>query len=279
MGSHSEWTLLDCFVQTAPFINQLTMGDCAVAVCDREKMLAYVPGRALDHKIRVGDLVKTGSVVEAALTSGKRVLRRVGREVYGIPYVGIGIPVFAPGGKLLGAVSFNESLERQETLQEMADTMFATIHQVASSTEGISAQAQELAAIGEHLQSLDNRLGQSVDDSGGMIRVMQKVAAQTNLLGLNASIEAARVGEKGKGFGVVADEIRKLSESSVRALKEVEMIIGQLNKAKGELEKEIGVIGKISLKQASSVQEMTAAMEEVDAMARSLKEYAENLLK
>lgn len=112
-----------------------------------------------------------------------------------------------------------------------------------------------------------------------MIKVMQKVSSQTNLLGLNASIEAARVGEKGKGFGVVADEIRKLAESSARSLKEIEATLGALNTANGGLRMEIERITQISAVQVGSAQNVLGAVQEINAMAESLLKYAESLLK
>lgn len=273
----SSDSLLKSFVDIAPFINSLTMSDCAVAVCDTEKILVYVPGKTLDHKILPGDEVKPESVVGTAIRGGKRVIRQISKEVYGVPYVGIGVPIRDGNNKIIGAVSFNESLERQETLMEMANGLFSAIRDVTGSTESLAAQAEELAAVGHHITGLGSQLGNSVHETNGVLKVMKKITAQTNLLGLNASIEAARVGDKGKGFGVVADEIRKLSESSTISLKEIEGIIRTLNGANGNLDGEITQISRISLEQAAAVQAVMSAIEEVNAMAQVLLEFAEKL--
>ncbi|EEG78722.1 methyl-accepting chemotaxis protein [Dethiobacter alkaliphilus] len=275
----SENSLLQCFLQVSPFINDLTMGDLAVAISNTKEILAYIPGKTIDHKIKVGDEIKPESVVGTTLSKGQRVVRQVGAEVYGIPYVGIGLPVRDEQGNIIGAVSFNESLERQESLRSMADNLSGATRELSGTTEGLASQAEELAAVGQHLSAMGTQLGNSVVETNSLLQVMQKVAAQTNLLGLNASIEAARVGEKGRGFGVVADEIRKLADNSVKSLKEIEEILGTLNKAKESISGEINQIGSISSEQAAATQEMMAAVEEMNAMAQNLLEFAEELLK
>ena len=188
------------------------------------------------------------------------------------------------------ASSAETGARQAAVVAEAAGTMSTNIATVAAGAEQMGASIREISlnttqAVGVAARAVDvtatttavmAKLGDSSTEIGNVIKLITSIAEQTNLLALNATIEAARAGEAGKGFAVVASEVKDLAQETARATSDISQKVAAIQAdtagavaAIGEISHIIGQINEFQTTIASAVEEQTATTQE---MSRSVNE-------
>ncbi|AYV20408.1 methyl-accepting chemotaxis protein [Vibrio mediterranei] len=177
--------------------------------------------------------------------------------------------------------------EMSHSVQEVANSAqnsLEKVHQVESASEsGRQIMSTNISTINQ----LELRLNESVEavgelqkmssQIGSILDVIRNIAEQTNLLALNAAIEAARAGEQGRGFAVVADEVRVLAQKTTESTTEIETMISNLqtsSKSAGQVIESCMKDMELSVEQASTA---NGAMEEIQALIIEISQMSTHI--
>ncbi|OPX91629.1 MAG: putative sensory transducer protein YfmS [Pelotomaculum sp. PtaB.Bin013] len=267
-------TIVDLVVKLAPIIQEMIPMDCTIGVSDREKFVYYLPGEGINFGAKPGDAIPKGSGLYGAVSTGRTIDTVVPKEAYGVSFKLRGLPLKDEKGQIIGAVAFGLSLKNQEALIEVAQNVAASTQQTSATVEELASSAQQLAGSQEVLENLGKEVLEQVKKTDVILGFIHEVADTSNLLGLNAAIEAARAGDHGRGFSVVAEEIRKLSIKSAQAVKEIRDILAIINDKVMVMSEKVVEAAALSEEQAAATEEISAAMQELSTSAGKLEEVA-----
>lgn len=185
--------------------------------------------------------------------------------------------------------------EAAASSSEIAESMTKTLTTTQAGQQALDRVVQQMNSISEGTETVQHRiteLSTSSDKIGNIIQFITGIADQTNLLALNAAIEAARAGEHGRGFAVVADEVRKLAEQSREATTQIAALINQndnnIGLAVKAMEEEVknvaegievvNVAGQSFSEIAKLIENVSAQMEEISATIQEISSGSQQIL-
>lgn len=167
--------------------------------------------------------------------------------------------------------------ELKQLIQDQVIGLNGALEQAASAIQEMVASSQEAAAISQEVSMKADKGHEQVQKTEEVLNFIHRIANQTNLLGLNAAIEAARAGEYGRGFSVVAGEVRKLAEESSESANNIREILSEFQLTIEQITKGVSQNGNINQEQAKHTEEIAQMVEGVRKVGEELTELANAL--
>ena len=179
--------------------------------------------------------------------------------------------------KIAQAQEFERGREKEKSqeIHQYVTEMYTALQQAVAASEELTASSQELATTSQVTTVIAKTAAEKVNNTTEIVDVIRRVAQQTNLLGLNAAIEAARAGEYGRGFSVVAQEVRKLADESNHSTRRINDMLKDFRMAVDEVLQNVEQSNVITREQAQTTQEIALMLDNLRLVGEKIMNMAE----
>lgn len=263
------------FEDVATILSSIFAEGCMVYLTDTEIFThRHGDGRFDLPAVAVGAKFAENGVASKSIREKRPTVTEIDASLYGeICLVG-NFPLF-DDGEVIGTFGIATPKRTAVKLRNMSVSLHEGMSQIAAAIEELAASSFEIntseQGLNKNVQNIATLSGE-INDILGFIK---QIAEETKMLGVNAAIEAARAGEAGRGFGVVAEEIRRLSDESNETVSKIRGLTHQVTKSIEETIRNSTMTLRSSEEQAAATQEVTAHVEEMNGMAEELDKIAQ----
>lgn len=261
----------------AEYIHMALKKEAVVVIADKNRnVVKYIPGENVKLDYKEGDKVNANDANLMSALNGRDSDIYLDASVYGIAINAYAFPI-RENGVVIGALGFGKPLDKERQLEEYIESVRGIVHTLQDKTHTMASHSEELAATSVEIRLQSER---ALDDSAktnDITRLIKDISRQTNLLGLNASIEAARAGQYGAGFNIVAQEVRKLSHQTDESTSQIESSLSSVQHNLKSLLENMNQISEASNEEAKLAQDVTNVIEQLDEVSTKLEAFMKTM--
>lgn len=271
--------IIQSLEETLPIFHEIFNKEIAITITSAEERetLFVLEGTRVQTNLQIGSLAEDSPDFRR-VARGEILKRSIPKEYFGIPMNSELYPV-REQGKVVAVLSLLFPLDAQEKVEGFMDSLQAVIQELQLKIHTIAAHSEELSATSETITEKSRHALENSSRSNEVTDFIKTISRQTNLLGLNASIEAARAGQYGAGFNIVAQEVRKLSSETATATEQIESSLKTITSNVQSLMESMEQIEAASNEQAELVQQFSEAIEKLSDASDQMALYIKGILR
>jgi hypothetical protein len=269
--------LLEAYRKILPTIKDIIQEEINISLLDKNCVVldTYAcPGLAIPAPAQVGSKPNSDSNAYEAVRRNKIFAEVLPKEILGVTFKAIIVPITNDSGEVIGLVNAAKSLDASVRIEEASATMQASLEQSLGSVEDVTNAAQVMASSMNDIQDIVGKTEAMIEQANSLVGSIGGIASRSNLLALNAAIEAARAGEAGRGFSVVADEMRKLAQTSGDAASKIGTALSDISESMQQVVNLVKSSNDVAASQAAATEEITATVSELSNASKMLSDIA-----
>jgi uncharacterized protein YukE len=272
----NEHEVLRCAAMFMPYIPRFFEEEVSVALTNREIFLINQAPPSLPIRGGYGDEIPEGGV-RKALETDTPVIKEIPPSVYGVPFRSYSVPLHDEQGNVVGCIAIGRSLKRSAEMKDLTQNLFELLDGSKHAILKLVQDVQDLAADNKKLTELSVKTSKDTEGTAQIVKMIQDISLQTNLLGINAAIEAANSGQAGRGFRVVAEEIRRLAKSTTESVERIEKTLGEMTQSVGYISDKMVSSHDHYQRQADTLKEIAESLNKISEIADNVRSLADIL--
>lgn len=277
MKNVKEEGILEAFLTIAPMIPLFFDEPVSIAITDQENFIFNHACTEIPVKSALNQPFPKESTANTVLTTGKSVIKEVPPEIYGIPFKSYAVPLIEKDGTVVGCVLLAKSIQVRNTVKSAIEELSGELEEVSTHSQLIVNDVQISAKNMQLISEFTDEVAQKANNMNEILQMIHKISNVTKILGLNAAIEAGRVGEKGRGFTIVAKEIEKMSSSTTDSAKVIEKMVDEIKENLHNINKEVNEnIEKFS-GQVFSLEKISATIQDLNKNVKIIDQYMKQI--
>lgn len=260
--------ILESLINVIPVISKIFHEESAISVCDKEGCIYCIDGKNVKSPMKAGQKfekqILTNTGIKEKVFKNKEIINNVfKKEINGIDAKSVIIPVINENDEVVGILGIDTNLEEHAEVVSSAEELNNSLKDTNIMVSDITGNIVKLSEKLNYMVDKTKVTEKLINESNNAVALIENIAKQSNLLGLNAAIESSRAGEYGKGFSVVAGEMRKLALDSGKSSKKISTALTEMSSSMKVIIDAINELGQISINQAASLEELSATMEQI----------------